>query len=328
MSTTAISSTSIFQELQSFYQTRQSDVKQLGGALQSGDLDAAQQAFSALTALGQDGPFASAEPFSSSSRTLEFDAVGKSLAAGNIAGAQAAFAALTGKQQTSAPTAASTVSLTSNQFSTAASSSDDASSIYQQLQAFRQQRQADLSQLGQDLQAGNLSAAQQDFSTLTALGQSGPSRNGQPFQRSDRSQDFQAIGQALQAGDLASAQSAFTSLASTFGQNDQEAQSAISTYTGNPGVNTVTPPASQLPISTISLPSGAGGPVPVRTPVTRPTISTIPPGTLPVSTISLPSGAGGPVPVREPVVRGHRESPPEKVDATTTSQSDALSVNA
>jgi len=106
------------------------------------------------------------------------------------------------------------VNLTSTQPNSAAASGG-ASSIYQQLRAYQQQRQADVAQLGKDLKAGDLQAAQQDFNTLTLLGQSGPNKNGQAFQQANRSQAFQAIGQALQSGDLTGAQSAFASLEST-----------------------------------------------------------------------------------------------------------------
>jgi len=239
MSTAAVSSSSIFQELQSFYQNRQTDLKQLGSALQSGDISVSQQAYNTLAALGQSGPFANSEPFSKSSRAQAFEAIGQDLQSGDLAGAQAAFATLTSKPSNSGTSAqAATVSLSSTQPSATTSATvatGGASSIYQQLQAYRQQRQADLAQLGQDLEAGNLNAAQQDFSTLTALGQSGPNKNGQPFQRADRAQDFQAIGQAVQNGDLAGAQSAFASLADTFGKQSQQSQSAISAYNSNSG---------------------------------------------------------------------------------------------
>jgi len=108
------------------------------------------------------------------------------------------------------------------------------SSIYQELQAYRHQRATDLKQLGQDLQAANLTAAQTDFNTLTALGESGPNKNGQTFQRADREQDFQAIGQALQSGHLADAQSAYASLAGTFGGQNHQAKTAISAYNSDP----------------------------------------------------------------------------------------------
>ena len=237
MSTAAVSSSSIFQEIQSFYQNRQADVKQLGSALQNGDMSGAQQAYKALAALGQSGPFASSEPFSKSSRAQAFEAIGQALQSGDLAGAQAAFATLTGKSNSegaSQATPSAVVNLSSAQSS--ATAADSTSSIYQQVQSSRQERNADLAQLGQDLQAGNLDAAQQDFNTLTALGQSGPNKNGQPFQQAGRAQDFQAIGQALENGDLSGAQSAFASLEGTFGEPSQQAQSAISAYNSNSGV--------------------------------------------------------------------------------------------
>ena len=46
MSTAPVSSQSIYQELQTFYQDRQTDLSQLGSALQSGNLTGAQQAYS------------------------------------------------------------------------------------------------------------------------------------------------------------------------------------------------------------------------------------------------------------------------------------------
>jgi len=234
MSTAAVSSSSIFQELQSFYQNRQADVKQLGSSLQNGDLNGAQQAYNALAALGQSGPFASSEPFSKSSRAQAFEAVGQALQSGDLAGAQAAFATLTGKNSSEGASQAASSAAVVN-LSSAQPISASTSSIYQQLQSYRKERNADLAQLGTDLQAGNLNAAQQDFNTLTALGQSGPNKNGQPFQQAGRAQDFQAIGQALENGDLAGAQSAFASLEGTFGEQSQQAQSAISAYSSNSG---------------------------------------------------------------------------------------------
>src|ERR1700694_5549524 len=88
MSAAAVSSPSIFQELQSFYQNRKSDLKQLGSALQSGDLNGALRVFNSLAALGQDGPFANSEPFSKSNRAQAFDAIGQALQSGDLAGAR------------------------------------------------------------------------------------------------------------------------------------------------------------------------------------------------------------------------------------------------
>jgi len=94
MLTAAVSSPSIYQELQSFFQSRQTDVKQLGSALQSGNLAAAQQAYTTLASLGQNGPFANSEPFGKTTHAQSFEAIGTALQAGDLAGAQAAFAAL------------------------------------------------------------------------------------------------------------------------------------------------------------------------------------------------------------------------------------------
>ncbi len=191
--------------------------------MKSGDLSGAQQAYTNLATLGESGPFANSEPFAKSSRTEAFNALGEALQAGDLGRAQTAFATLTGNQSApaaattaAATTAAAVVNLSGTQTgATAAGASSGTSSIYQQIQSYRQQKQADLTQLGQDLTAGNASAAQQDFNTLTALGQSGPNANGQVFQNSAREQNFQALGQALQAGDLAGAQSDFANLSST-----------------------------------------------------------------------------------------------------------------
>lgn len=94
MSTSAVSSSSLYQQLQSYFQTRNSDVQQLGQALQSGNLSAAQTAYNNITAIGQGGPFASGNAFRISQREQDFDAIGQALQNGDLSGAQSAFAAL------------------------------------------------------------------------------------------------------------------------------------------------------------------------------------------------------------------------------------------
>jgi len=94
MSTAAVSTSSIYQELQTFFQQRGSDLQQLGQALQSGDLAGAQKEFSAIPSLGQSGPFASGDAFKSSQREQDFAAIGQALQSGDLAGAQQAFAQL------------------------------------------------------------------------------------------------------------------------------------------------------------------------------------------------------------------------------------------
>ena len=67
MSTAAVSASSIYQELQTYFQARNSDLQQLGQALQSGDLAGAQQEFQAIQTLGQSGPSPTGIPSNSAS---------------------------------------------------------------------------------------------------------------------------------------------------------------------------------------------------------------------------------------------------------------------
>ena len=91
MSTSAVSSSSLYQQLQSYFQTRNSDEQQLGQALRSGNLANAQVAYNNITALGQEGPFANGNPFKVSRREQDFTAIGQALQSGDLAGAQQAF---------------------------------------------------------------------------------------------------------------------------------------------------------------------------------------------------------------------------------------------
>lgn len=94
MSTSAVSGASINQQIQQYYQTRQTDLKQLGQALRSGDVGSAQTAFNNIVSLGQSGPFANGVPFVNTTREQDFTAVGQALQSGDLAGAQKAFVAL------------------------------------------------------------------------------------------------------------------------------------------------------------------------------------------------------------------------------------------
>jgi hypothetical protein len=99
MSTAAISSSSIYQQTEQYFQARQSDLQQLGQALGSGDLASAQTAYNNIVQLGQSGPFASGDPFSRPQREQDFAAIGQALQSGDLAGAQAAFSTLQGTFQ-------------------------------------------------------------------------------------------------------------------------------------------------------------------------------------------------------------------------------------
>ena len=94
MSTAAVSTNSIHQELQQYFQQRSSDLQQLGQALQNGDLTAATQEFGAISNLGQNGPFANGNSFKINQRQQDFNAIGQALQNGDLAGAQQALAQL------------------------------------------------------------------------------------------------------------------------------------------------------------------------------------------------------------------------------------------
>jgi hypothetical protein len=94
MSTAAVSSTPTSQQLQQYFQTRQQDLQHLGQALKSGNLAAAKTAFSNITSLGQNGPFASGNAFKISQRQQDFTAIGQALQSGDLGAARNAFEAL------------------------------------------------------------------------------------------------------------------------------------------------------------------------------------------------------------------------------------------
>jgi len=94
MSTAAVSSSSLNQQIQQYFSTPKTDLQELGKAIGTGDLAAAQTAFQAITNLGQGGPFASGDPFSNPQREQDFTAIGTALQSGDLAGAQQALSSL------------------------------------------------------------------------------------------------------------------------------------------------------------------------------------------------------------------------------------------
>src|SRR5258708_23914917 len=82
------------QQAHGFWQQRRAGLDQLGQALLAGNTDAAQQAYDALVALGQNGPLRNGETFHRADRAQDFAAIAQALASGDLAGAQTAFAAL------------------------------------------------------------------------------------------------------------------------------------------------------------------------------------------------------------------------------------------
>ncbi|MGA2986256.1 MAG: hypothetical protein ABSG32_20820 [Terriglobia bacterium] len=85
-------------------------------------------------------------------------------------------------------------------------SSSSLSQSLQSWQAKAQKIQSEFQQLGQDLQAGNLTQAQSDFSTLSK-NVSGPLQSNSAL-----AQAFSSLGSALQSKGLSAAQQAYTTL--------------------------------------------------------------------------------------------------------------------
>jgi len=77
----------------------------------------------------------------------------------------------------------------------------------------RQQFQQEFQQLGQDLQAGNLSAAQSDFATLTG---NAPQNATGSQDNSPIAQAFNQLSQDLQSGNLSAAQQDYSTIQQDF----------------------------------------------------------------------------------------------------------------
>jgi outer membrane protein assembly factor BamD (BamD/ComL family) len=74
-----------------------------------------------------------------------------------------------------------------------------------------QEFQQDFQQLGTDLQAGNLSAAQQGFATLQQVNPQG-NANASAQSNNPIAQEFSQLSQALQAGNLSAAQQDYSQI--------------------------------------------------------------------------------------------------------------------
>jgi len=93
----------------------------------------------------------------------------------------------------------------------------------QSVQNERQQIQQDFEQLGQDLQSGNLTAAQADFATLEKLLPENSSTSA--TENDPVAQAFNQLSQDLQSGNLSAAQQAYQSI-----QQDFQSQGARSQW--------------------------------------------------------------------------------------------------
>ena len=113
-----------------------------------------------------------------------------------------------------------------------------------------QQIQTDFQQLGQDLQSGNLTGAQQDFATLQQALPSGQSQSQQNT-ASPIAQAFTALSQALQSGNLQDAQTAFTTLQGDIQQQQGSGQRHHHHHGGNSSQSTASAASQQTdPVAT------------------------------------------------------------------------------
>lgn len=95
----------------------------------------------------------------------------------------------------------------------------------QAFQSRMQQRKQEFQQLGQDLQSGNLSAAQSDFAALQKMQPQSSTSTSSQTSSSGISQDFNQLSADLKAGNTTAAQQDFTKLQQDFqSQTTQAAQ--------------------------------------------------------------------------------------------------------
>ena len=99
------------------------------------------------------------------------------------------------------------------------------SSLFSYLAQNTQNKGHQFKQLGQDLQSGNLSAAQSDFA---ALQQNGPQGNSSSSSQSSSpiSQEFKQLSQDLQSGNLSAAQQDYSTIQQDFQNLSAQGQSA------------------------------------------------------------------------------------------------------
>jgi hypothetical protein len=103
----------------------------------------------------------------------------------------------------------------------------------QNVQNKAQQFKQEFQQLGQDLQSGNLSAAQADFATLEQSGPLGATSSSSAPGSSAIGQEFSQLGQDLQSGNLSAAQQDYTNIQQNF--QNQAAQGSHRHHHGGGG---------------------------------------------------------------------------------------------
>jgi outer membrane protein assembly factor BamD (BamD/ComL family) len=154
----------------------------------------------------------------------EFEHLGQDLQSGDLSAAQSDFATLEQLNPNS----------TTSTSSTSTSSTSTTENPIQQAFA----------QLSKDLQSGNLTAAQQDYTTIEqdmqSASTSSTGHHHHHVEDNAVSNTFSQLGTALQSGDLSSAQSLYSTLEQEFEQlGENSSLSSLSTSSSTASTNTV-----------------------------------------------------------------------------------------
>ena len=123
-----------------------------------------------------------------------------------------------------------------------------AASVNQSIQSKLQQFRQEFQQLGSDLQSGNLSAAQQDVSTLPGLA-SQSSSTSSTASSNPIAQAFNQLAQDLQSGNISGAQQDFGNLKQDFQKAGQGHDNIRHHVHGFEGDGQTLPPWGQTPPS-------------------------------------------------------------------------------
>lgn len=199
MSVSSISGYSQYQT-SSGQQQRKQEFDALKDALQSGDLTAAQQAFSTMQQhspdAAQSASGGSAHGNGNEAVITDISALGKALSSGDVDSAQSAFATLRSDMRSAPPPPSPRAAQADGSDGSDTDDTDATQSLFEQL--------------AEALKSGVVDTAKSVFETLqelTGTDSSKAAAASNPF-----ADDLSAIGDALNDGDLETAQSAFAQL--------------------------------------------------------------------------------------------------------------------
>lgn len=209
------SSSSLTADYQSSFKTRMQSMKNLESALSSGDLSAAQSAFSSLQS------DATSKGGNSQAKT-DFEALGKALETGDISAAQEAFKTI----QSHAPKGGQGMGGPGGPPPSSGGGAD--------------QFKSDMDALGKALESGDLDAAKSALATIqknmpkdassSTSDSDSDSSTSSTSSTDDPKKLFEQLASALQSGDMTSANSLYSSLMSGMEKHQQSLNQSNSAY--------------------------------------------------------------------------------------------------